>query len=259
MNDLYTITDLQPVDHSYLRYDHVHYDTMNKENEFLANDFGGPDEVMFDYMPNQTFTQEKIALNLDENFKGCPKETFISKLIASTNSDPTKLEEIRLNFFTRVRDKENVAYKTATLKKRYEERRKTGDSLLQKIAKDCYILYVALTDNGSEEILETINVPKSQGTKLSQGAMSQMESEIDKSCDLFFKESLARLDRDFMTMKGATAQYVDSLDKKLKEVIKENERLKSTIKEQDSNINNLKNMIEMSNSKLMELMTEMRT
>ena len=54
-----------------------------------------------------------------------------------------------------------------------------------------------------------------------------------------------------MTMKGATAQYVDSLDKKLKEVIKENERLKSTIKEQDGNINNLKNMIEMSNSKLM--------
>lgn len=115
---------------------------------------------------------------------------------------------------------------------------------MQKLARGCYILYVALTDNDSEEILQTINVPKSQSTKLSQGAMSQMESEIDKSCDLFFKESLARLDRDFMTMKGATAQYVDSLDKKLKQVIKENERPKSTIQEQDGNI---KNMIEMSN------------
>ena len=128
---------------------------------------------MFDYMPNQTFTRKEILLNFDENFKGCPKETFISKLIASTSSDATKLEEIRLNFFTRVRVKENVAYKTATIKKRYEARRKTGDSLLQKLARDCYILYVALTDNGSEGILETINVPQSQG------AMSQMESEID--------------------------------------------------------------------------------
>ena len=168
MNDLYTITDLQLVDHSYLRYDHVHNDTMNKENDFFADDFGGPDEVMFDYMPNQIVTQEKIVLNFDENFKGCPKETFISKLITNTNSDHTKLEEIRLNFFTRVRDKENFPYKKATLKKRYEARRKTGDSLLQKLARDCYILYVSLNDNGSEDILKTINVPKSQGTKLSQ-------------------------------------------------------------------------------------------
>ena len=38
----------------------------------------------------------------------------------------------------------------------------------------------------------------------------------------------------------------------------ENESLKSVIKEQDGNINNLKNMIEMSNSKLMELMAEMK-
>jgi hypothetical protein len=42
------------------------------------------------------------------------------------------------------------------------------------------------------------------------------------------------------------------LDKKLKDVIKENESLKCAIKEQDGNINNLKNMIEMSNSKLKE-------
>ena len=180
MNDLYTITDLQPVYHSYLRYDHVHNDKMNKENNFFADDFGGPDEVMFDYMPNQIVTQEEIVLNFDENIKGCPKETCISKLIANTNSDPIKLEEIRLKFFTRVRDKENFPYKTATLKKKYEARRKTGDSLLQKLARECYILYVALNDNGSEEILETINVPKSQGTKLSQGALSQMESETDK-------------------------------------------------------------------------------
>lgn len=129
MNDLYTITDLQPVDHSYLRYDHVHNDKMNKENGFLANDFGGPDEVMFDYMPNQTFTRKEILLNFDENFKGCPKETFISKLIANTNSYPTKLEEIRFNVFTRGRDKENFAYKTATLKKRYEARRNTCRNL----------------------------------------------------------------------------------------------------------------------------------
>lgn len=112
-----------------------------------------------------------------------------------------------MNFFTRVRNKENVPYKTATLKKRYEARRKTGDSLLQKRARDCYILYVALNDNDSEEIPETIDVPK-----LSQGAMPQMESETDKSCDLFFKDSLARLDRDFMTMKGETAQDVDILN-----------------------------------------------
>jgi hypothetical protein len=52
---------------------------------------------MFDYMPNQIVTQ--IVLNFDENIKGCPKETCISKLIANTNSDPTKLEEIRLNTF----------------------------------------------------------------------------------------------------------------------------------------------------------------
>ena len=89
--------------------------------------------------------------------------------------------------------------------------------------------------------------------------MSQMESETNKSCDLFFKESLASLDRDFMTMKGETAPDVDSLDKKLKDVIKENESLKCAIKEQDGNINNLKNMIEMSNSKLKELMDEMKT
>ena len=67
-----------------------------------------------------------------------------------------------------------------TKQKKYEARRKTGYSLLQKLARECYILYVALNDNGSEEILETINVPKSQGTKLSQGALSQMESETDK-------------------------------------------------------------------------------
>jgi chromosome segregation ATPase len=57
-------------------------------------------------------------------------------------------------------------------------------------------------------------------------------------------------------MKCETAQ--DSLDKKLKDVIEEHESLKSVIKEQDGNINNLKNMIEMSNSKLMELMDEMK-
>ena len=179
MNDLYTITDLQPVDHLYLRYDHVHNDTLNKENDFFADDFGGPDEVMFDYMPNQIVTQEEIVLNFDENIKGCPEEAFISKFIANTNSDPTNLEEIRLNFFTRVRDKENFPYKTATLKKKYEARRKTGDSLLQKLARECFILYVVLNDNGSEGILETINVPKSQGTQLSQGVLSQMESETD--------------------------------------------------------------------------------
>ena len=59
-----------------------------------------------------------------------------------------------------------------------------------------------------------------------------------------------------MTIKCETAQ--DSLDKKLKDVIEEHESLKSVIKEQDGNINNFKNMIEMSNSKLMELMDEMK-
>jgi hypothetical protein len=49
---------------------------MNKENNFFADNFGGPDEVMFDYMPNQIVTQ--IVLNFDENIKGCPKETCIS-------------------------------------------------------------------------------------------------------------------------------------------------------------------------------------
>jgi DNA repair ATPase RecN len=59
-----------------------------------------------------------------------------------------------------------------------------------------------------------------------------------------------------MTIKCETAQ--DSLDKKLKDVIEEHESLKSVIKEQDGNINNFKNMIEMSNSKLMKLMDEMK-
>jgi hypothetical protein len=39
------------------------YGKLNKENNFFADDFGGPDEVMFDYMPNQIVTQQEILLN----------------------------------------------------------------------------------------------------------------------------------------------------------------------------------------------------
>ncbi|CAC5413679.1 unnamed protein product [Mytilus coruscus] len=210
MNDSYTITELQAVGLSYLQYgqDDSHIETNNEmdltqnktRDDF--NEFEGPDDLVFNYM--DISSQDAIIKNFDENFRGCPKETFISKLIQTTSSDTHKLEEIRMRFFSEVRDRENFPYKTATLKKRYGARSKNGDTLLQKLAKDCFILYVALNNKCNDELLETINIQKSQGPRQSQNRRSSNNGQdvgTDSSNDLFLREGLARLDRDIMTMK----------------------------------------------------------
>ncbi|CAG2204166.1 unnamed protein product [Mytilus edulis] len=123
------------------------------------------------------------------------------------------------------------------------------------------MLNVTLNDNCNDELLETINIPKSQGPRQSQNCRSSDNGQdvgTDSSNDLFLKEGLARLDRDIMTMKGENAQDIDNIDKRIRDMIKENETLKDVVKKQADKIYRLQNSIDKSDSALVEFMAEIR-
>ena len=138
---------------------------------------------------------------------------------------------MRFELLKRCKTNDHFEHKTAQLKRRYEQRTRTGESLSKKLAKDCFILFRNFQGDTNDDIFEVINISRRHDT-ISQSQGEQCSSEVFcETTGITFRESIARLERDPLTLRGELIQDIDCTVNKTKEQAKQLTTLKSEMSE----------------------------
>jgi hypothetical protein len=84
-----------------------------------------------------------ILQRIEDECNGLPRDTFISNLIKLCNNDTESLEQLRLQYFIITKNKMDFPFPSAVLKKIIHPKAKTGEPLINKLGRDCFLLRLA--------------------------------------------------------------------------------------------------------------------
>ena len=156
-----------------------------------------------------------------------PKDLFIDRLIEMVGNDKNELEILRHELLKLCKNKAEFVYKTAQLKRRYEARTRTGESMTKKLAKDCFILFRSSQGDVNEDLFDVLNITKSQPLpKAGHGEQCSREAQCN-TLGIALRESLAIIERDLITLRGELVQDIDCCRTKIDKQAKQHATLKS--------------------------------
>ena len=156
-----------------------------------------------------------------------PKYLFIDRLIEMVGNDKNELEILRHELLMLCKNKAEFVYKTAQLKCRYEARRRTGESMTNKLAKDCFILFRSSQGDVNEDVFDVLNITKSQPLpKPGHDEQCSREAQCNTP-GIALRESLAIIERDLITLRGELVQDIDCCRTKIDTQAKQHVTLKS--------------------------------
>ncbi len=168
------------------------------------------------------------------NFMSQPKDVFVAKLIEFTKENTDELDLIRMELLKVCKKATDFPYPNSTLKRRLESRSKSCDSLSVKLAKDCHSLMIASNGTYLNELNDVLSVKSHRATP--------SESE-NQSQNTLLKETVSRVDRDVITLRGEFVQDSEYLNKKVKSLTDSNEKLCEIVTKQTERMQNLQHQI----------------
>ena len=108
--------------------------------------------------PHGTCQSTTGAQRVEDECNGLPRDTFISNLIKLCNNDTESLEQLRLQYFIITKKKMDFPFPSAVLKKRIHPKTKTGEPLINKLSRDCFLLRLASQGEYSDDLKDVFNL-----------------------------------------------------------------------------------------------------
>ena len=166
---------------------------------------------------------------LNNELSSVPKDVFIERLIDLVNRDQNELELLRFELLKKCKTNDHFEHKSAQLKRRYEQRTRTGESLLKKLAKDCFILFRNFQGDTNDDIFDVINISKRHENN-TQSQSEQCSGEA-QCASIVLRESVARIERDLFSLRGELIQEIECAMNKTNEHAKQHTALTSEVLE----------------------------
>jgi hypothetical protein len=136
------------------------------------------------------------------------------------------LENIRYTLPDFAKGQPNFPFVNSTLKKRLCPRKPNGESIENKLGNDCYVLHLATFGDFCEDLKITLNV---RSTLQTNRKISNVEENnliaTSFSLTLSVKESLVRIERELISLKGDYTQETEYLNKTISDLSRENKKL----------------------------------
>ena len=207
------------------------------ESQYLAKYFLG--DVNDLYQVSIPDPGKIITDRIDSECNGLPKESFISSLLDLCKNDTETIEQLRLFYFKTAKSRNDFPYETSSLKRRIHPKTKHGESLLNKLGRDCYVLRLASQGEYCDELKDALS------SRSANRNLSCVENEVNDANSLshpYFdsssRDKLIQLESIVHELKSSNSQMVNSLSKKLEDLHTENKKLASELnKQKDRNIN----------------------
>ncbi len=145
----------------------------------------------------------------------CARDIFVNRLIQKVGSDSNLLDELRTQILDWCKQCESFPYPDSVLK-----RRNLRKSRLEKLAKDCFVLYRAYIGDVCDELFDVLNNQPRRNTQV-----NSVSDYITTGALQSLNETIARMERDISTLKGEYTQDVECLHNKVNQLMKSNSQL----------------------------------
>ena len=200
-----------------------------------------------------------ILQRVEDECNGLPRDTFISNLIKLCNNDTESLEQLRLQYFIITKKKMDFPFPSAVLKKRIHPKTKTGEPLINKLGRDCFLLRLASKGEYSDDLKDVFNLKSS--ARNNSCVDSEVVTSTPHTCsDYSVLETLIKIESSMLEMKVNYEKEQSVLNDKIDNLYKTNEKLDYNFNKQKERLNNVQtqlNSTRNANTKLNETITSL--